>query len=179
MHSNQQNPNIEAEEKPSKSALKRRYTELQVLGEKLIELTAEQLDSLPLEPELLKAIVDASHIKSNQALRRQRQLIGKLMRHADADGIRRGFEAFGVQERIDKRVFKDAEKWRDRITSEGSAAVLAFMELTDGKGEELQSLYQQYDAELSDKNRKVLYRKLFKVIHTQLGLALQDAAGRL
>ncbi len=179
MPHNQQNEDFDADEKPSKSAMKRRFTELQDLGEKLIELSPEQLAGLPMEPRLLQAIVDASHIKSNSALRRQRQLIGKLMRHtADAEGIRQGFEALGAQERVDKRIFKDAEKWRDRICSEGNTALQLFFELTVCDEKEIGNLYQQYNNELSDKNQKVLRRKLFKEIHKQLGIAVKNAAGK-
>lgn len=174
---NSQQPETDVAEKPSKSALKRRYTELQDLGEKLIGLSAEQLASLPLDPALLQAVVDASRITSNSALRRQRQLIGKLMRHADAEAIREGFEAFGAQERNDKRIFKDAEKWRDRISNEGINAMQLFFELTGCDEQEIRSLYQQYNNELSDKTRKVLRRKLFKEIHKQLDIAFQKTAG--
>ena len=66
--------------KPSKSALKRDQHARQALGERLIELSRERLDRMPLDDALREAIVAAASMRSRGALRRQKQLIGKLMR---------------------------------------------------------------------------------------------------
>lgn len=69
--------------KPSKSARKREYLALQKLGEELISLKLSELETLPLEENLLEAVMEARQIKAHGALRRQKQYIGKLMRHID------------------------------------------------------------------------------------------------
>jgi len=74
--------------KPSKSARKREYLALQKLGEELITLKESELASLPLEENLLEAVLEARQIKAHGALRRQKQYIGKLMRHIDPEPIR-------------------------------------------------------------------------------------------
>ena len=74
--------------KPSKSARKREYLALQKLGEELIALKQSELDSLPLDENLLEAVVEAQQIKAHGALRRQKQYIGKLMRHIDPEPLR-------------------------------------------------------------------------------------------
>ena len=74
--------------KPSKSARKREYLALQKLGEELIALKQTELDSLPLDEGLLEAIMEARQIKAHGALRRQKQYIGKLMRHIDPEPLR-------------------------------------------------------------------------------------------
>ncbi len=73
--------------KPSKSAKKREYLALQKLGEELITLKQSELDALPLEDSLLEAIIEARGIKAHGALRRQKQYIGKLMRHIDPEPL--------------------------------------------------------------------------------------------
>ncbi|TFG42094.1 MAG: DUF615 domain-containing protein [Chromatiales bacterium] len=73
--------------KPSKSARKRGYLALQKLGEELITLKQSELDSLPLDESLLEAITEAQQIKAHGALRRQKQYIGKLMRHIDPEPL--------------------------------------------------------------------------------------------
>jgi len=79
--------------KPSKSARKRAYLALQKLGEELITLRDSDLRSLPLDEELLDAVVDAQSIKAHGALRRQKQYIGKLMgRIDDAEPLRKALE---------------------------------------------------------------------------------------
>jgi len=74
--------------KPSKSARKREYIALQKLGEELITLKRSELDSLPLDENLLEAVLEAQQIKAHGALRRQKQYIGKLMRHVDPEPLR-------------------------------------------------------------------------------------------
>lgn len=74
--------------KPSKSARKREYIALQKLGEELITLTDPELQSLPLEEALLEAVMEARQITAHGALRRQKQYIGKLMRHIDPEPLR-------------------------------------------------------------------------------------------
>jgi ribosome-associated protein len=65
--------------KPSKSARKREYLALQKLGEELITMGEPDLQSMPLDEDLLEAIMEARRIKAHGALRRQKQYIGKLM----------------------------------------------------------------------------------------------------
>ena len=74
--------------KPSKSARKREYIALQKLGEELITLKESDLDSLPLDDNLREAVLEARQIKAHGALRRQKQYIGKLMRHIDPEPVR-------------------------------------------------------------------------------------------
>ena len=74
--------------KPSKSARKREYIALQKLGEELITLKESDLDRLPLDDNLRDAVSEARQMKAHGALRRQKQYIGKLMRHIDPEPIR-------------------------------------------------------------------------------------------
>jgi len=74
--------------KPSKSARKREYIALQKLGEELITLKESDLDSLPLDDNLREAVLEARQMKAHGALRRQKQYIGKLMRHIDPEPVR-------------------------------------------------------------------------------------------
>ncbi|MEO6697926.1 MAG: ribosome biogenesis factor YjgA [Paraperlucidibaca sp.] len=67
----------------SKSDQKRSVDRLQALGERLAELNVKQLKQLPIDEMLLKAFLDMKKIKAHEALRRHKQFIGKLMRHAD------------------------------------------------------------------------------------------------
>lgn len=76
------------ETKPSKSARKREYLALQKLGEELITLKQSDLYSLPLDDDLRLAVTEARQIKARGALRRQKQYIGKLMRHIDPKPLR-------------------------------------------------------------------------------------------
>lgn len=80
------------ESKPSKSARKREYLALQKLGEDLVTLRESELLSIPLDEDLLEAVREARRIKAHGALRRQKQYIGKLMRHVDPEPINAALE---------------------------------------------------------------------------------------
>jgi ribosome-associated protein len=78
--------------KPSKSARKREHQARQKLGEELITLRDAELESLELDEDLLEAVMEARSIKARGALRRQKQYIGKIMRHIDPEPIRAALE---------------------------------------------------------------------------------------
>ena len=80
------------ETKPSKSARKREYHALQKLGEELISLRDSELQSMPLDEDLREAVLEARRMKTHGALKRQKQYIGKLMRHLDPEPIRTALE---------------------------------------------------------------------------------------
>ena len=81
------------ETKPSKSARKRAYLALQKLGEELITLRETDLQTVPLDEDLLEAVIEARRLKKHGALRRQKQYIGKLMgRLDDPEPIREALE---------------------------------------------------------------------------------------
>ena len=72
--------------------MKREHLARQKLGEQLITLRDADLHSLALDEDLIDAVVEARSIKSHGALRRQKQFIGKLMRHIDPEPIRVALE---------------------------------------------------------------------------------------
>lgn len=76
-------------EKPSKSENKREMHALQKMGEALVLLNANQLNSLDLPRDLLIAIELGKTITSDKAKRRQHQFIGKLMRGIDEETLNR------------------------------------------------------------------------------------------
>ena len=160
--------------KPSKTAQKREQLELQQLGERLIELTPEELRALPIEERLREAVLAAMKIRTHSALRRQKQLIGKLMRNCDPAPIRRALDARSADDRRAKRVFADAERWRDRIASEGGDAVSSFCEQTGAASEPLVELLERIRNAPSERLEKGLRRQLFREIHDALMTAAQD-----
>ena len=89
-----------AQPKPSKTARKREHLALQELGERLIGLSADELSRMAVDDELRDAVLAASEMKAHGALRRQKQLIGKLMRHIDAIPIRQALAARTHNDRI-------------------------------------------------------------------------------
>jgi ribosome-associated protein len=75
-------------ERPSKTQLKRQMHELQRLGERLAALAPAQLAQIELPEALREQIELTRRITAREALRRQLQYLGRLMRRADAEAIR-------------------------------------------------------------------------------------------
>jgi len=114
---------LEGDERPSKSERKRQSTDLQRLGEALIELPQNELDALPLPENLRDAVELARRITAHGGLYRQKQYIGKLMRKIDAEPIRAALEARRDRERVAALRFRRTEHWRDRLIAEGPTAI--------------------------------------------------------
>ena len=160
--------------KPSKSARKREQLELQRLGERLIELTEEELLALPIDDRLREAVLAASSIRAHGALRRQKQLIGRLMRGCDPGPVRRALDARGADDRRAKRIFADAERWRDRMTGGDDDAVRSFCEHSGATAKPLIALLERIRSAPNERIEKGLRRQLFREIHDALMAATQD-----
>lgn len=157
-----------ATDKPSKSAKKREYLELQSLGEALLLLTGEQLAGMHLDDDLFDAVMHAKTINSHGALRRQKQLIGKLMRHVDPEPIRAALGAINAGMRIEKSVFRDAETWRDRLVAVGSDALQEYFGTIGRENHELAATCRALDGAIGDRKRKELLRRIFREVHNDL-----------
>jgi ribosome-associated protein len=106
--------------RPNKSALKRRATDLQAMGEALIALPQVEFDEMPM-PEILRdAVALARRITQFGGLYRQKQYIGKLMRKIDAEPIRVALLARQESQRAAARQFQRIERWRNRLIDEPS-----------------------------------------------------------
>lgn len=154
--------------KPSKTALKQAQTELQALGERLIDLEPGELDSLQLDEALLDAIATARRIRSHEALRRQKQYIGKLMRSTDAEPIRALFAGKERDAAREKRLFSAAERWRDRIVREGHSAAEEFCAQNEIANAALGKLVNELNDAFSDRAEKTASRAIFRHVHETL-----------
>ena len=139
--------------------------ELQELGEELIALNKSELASFSLDDRLEKAVRDASRIKSRGALRRQKQLIGKLMREIDPAPIRAELARLRAEDMRMKRVFAAAEKWRDRLVADGEDALASFVAETAVDDTELHALLGDLAFAHSEKAEKTLRRQIFRRVH--------------
>jgi ribosome-associated protein len=159
--------------KPSKSARKREFAELQLLGEKLVELTDGQLLDMVDDQRLVDAVRQARSMNSHSARRRQNQLIGKIMRDIDAEPIQRALESLNRQPQLDNQVFRQAERWRDRLLGEGSAAIAEFRVLAGNDCDALQKHLRDYASSNRDAARKTAARQLFREVHAKLQAKMQ------
>ncbi len=115
-------------EKPSKSQRKRDSTNLQKIGEALIELSESQLDKITLPDDLREAVLFAHTLKSHESIRRHLQFIGKLMRNVDAEPIELAISKIKSDSNISTAKFHRIEKWRDKLITEGDTELQNFIE---------------------------------------------------
>ena len=151
--------------KPSKNARKREQQALVKLGEQLVVLKDSELVTIQLSEELLKAIRAAAGMKSHGALRRQKLLIGKLMRRADAGQIRIELAALGASDRREKKLFAGAERWRDKLVDDDKQALVDFETHIGASDAELRRLLGDLEMAVNDRTEKTLKRQVFRRIH--------------
>jgi len=153
------------ESKPSKSERKRQQLELQELGESLVTLDAATLASLPLDDGLREAIQSAAKIRSRGALRRQKQLIGKLMRDVDPEPIRATLARLHSDDAAARRLFAQAEHWRDRLIALGGDALDEFAGATGATDADLPIWLAELRVCNNERTEKTLRRKIFRRVH--------------
>jgi len=111
----------------SKSERKREMTALQDMGERLLELSNEQVRKIAIPRELEEALLLARTLKSHGARRRQMQYIGVLMRKIDFEPIQTAIDEIDRGQKRKAHEFRQIEQIRDSLL-EGSDAV--FEEIT-------------------------------------------------
>lgn len=109
---------------PSKTRLKQHSTDLQDLGEQLLELRADLLEPLDLPTRLLDALAELTRIKNFEGRRRQSQYLGKLMRQLDENQVQAIEAALQAQRQPSAAatlLLHQAENWRERLIADDGA----------------------------------------------------------
>jgi ribosome-associated protein len=175
---------LKGTEAASRSELKRESEELQALGEGLLTLHGETLEQLPLSETLHKAIIEGKRIDARGGGRRQRQLIGKLMRQQEDEAIEAIRSALALQHGLSARdhaMLHLAEKWRERLIADDSALDLWLAEQRATDAQQLRALIRQArkDAAPDQPGGKPrhgrAYRSIFQLLRAQLREKEQEA----
>lgn len=157
------------EDLKSKSQRKRDADALQTLGNQLITWSVDDLEQLPLTETLLQAICAAKSIKSHGAVRRQSQLIGKLIRSADHEAIVAAFAAMQAEDGAQTAEFHAAEIWRDKLIEGDSAVLSEFVRLFQPEDiQHLRQLIKKSKTAATDIKQKTARRALFRYIRPYL-----------
>ena len=151
---------------PSKSQLKREMHALQGMGKQMLELSHEQLDSLQISDTLRRAIDESVRIRQNEAKRRHLQYIGKIIRQEpDPDALQAAITAFSAGSVEHTRRHHLAERWRDRIITEGDSIVGEFLShCPDADIQHLRNLARNARNEVQKPQSAGHGRKLFRYL---------------
>ncbi len=154
------------EEWVSKSQRKREMIALQDLGAKLPELNKEQLKKIPMTIELQKAVEEAQRLQPrSEAIRRQLQYIGRLMRSQDVEAITTAIERFEAGKQAHAVMFHKLERWRDRLILGDNSDLQAYLQEDEGADiQHLRQLLRNAQKEQQQGTPPIASRKLFKYL---------------
>ncbi|MCB1757002.1 MAG: DUF615 domain-containing protein [Gammaproteobacteria bacterium] len=169
MHNDRYEKDADDETLISKSQLKREADELFELGKHLVALAPGNLQKIPLDNDLHAAIIEASKIRAHGALKRQQQYIAKLLRKRDVSDIRAALEQIRQQSAGDNALFKQCERWRERLLSEDDTALQAFIDKWPNVDrQQLRQLIRNAKKEIAAGKPPKSSRELFRLIRDSI-----------
>ncbi len=130
----------------SRTDLKRESTELQKLGESLLNLRPDLRTKLELPDKLLEALAEAKRITNFEGKRRQMQFVGKLMRQLDPavlDAARAALVEQHMPSARETALLHTAEQWRDRLIADDEAVALWIKDFPQTDTQQLRALVRQ------------------------------------
>ncbi len=149
----------------SKTRRKRQMKDLQDVGAALVKLSPEVLARLDL-PEQLRDAVDACrHFTKHEAVRRQMQYIGKIMRDVDAGPIAEQLARLEAPGKHQTTLFHLAEKWRKELMDDAAGMERFVKEFPGADAQKLRPLIESAKAELDAERPPKKYRELFHVVN--------------
>jgi ribosome-associated protein len=114
----------EENEQLSKTQIKAQMVAMQKLGESLVHLGQSSLSKIPMDPELLDAVMLARKIlRKKEGYRRQLQLIGKIMRNIDIAPIEQALNNIKSAHKKLNDAFHGTEMLRDAMLKEGDSKI--------------------------------------------------------
>lgn len=155
----------ERDEFISKSQRKRESTALQDMGKELVELSREQLARIEMPGELREAILECKRFTRHEAIRRQLQYIGKVMRDIDCAPIRAQLTALKAPSRRQTALFHVAEKWRDELLADAGAMERFEKEFPHADAATIRQLAEAARAERAKKASPKQARELFHAVN--------------
>jgi ribosome-associated protein len=154
------------DEQLSKTQIKAQMVAMQKLGESLVHLGQSSLAKIPMEEELLDAVMLARKIlRKKEGYRRQLQLIGKIMRNTDIAAIEHALNNIKSAHKKLNDAFHGTEMLRDDILLQGDSKIestIVDYPLLDRQ--KLRQYVRQANKELADNKPPKASRELFKYL---------------
>jgi len=164
----------DAAEPQSKTRRKREMQSLQDLGAELLALSPAQLEKIPVPGDLLAAIVEARRFtRRDEALRRQVQYIGKLMRRIDPEPIRERLAMLRGQSASEIARQHRLERLRDALLADEKTTENIAREWPGADIQRLRTLRRNALKEREQQRPPRAYREIFKVLR-DLELGTQE-----
>lgn len=157
-----------AEDEISKSQIKREAEALKLIGRQLLELNNKQLAKIPGSELLFSAIAVAHKISDkHEALRRQMQYIGKVLRNEEIELITAALEMIHNKHQQLTHASKKLELVRDDLIEQGDPKItelLAKFPLLERQ--KLRQLIRQANKEKKEEKPEKAAKELFAYLKT-------------
>ncbi|RJR19894.1 MAG: DUF615 domain-containing protein [Nitrospiraceae bacterium] len=149
----------------SKTQKKKEATYLQDLGERLVNLSAEQIKGIELPEEIRDAVRFAKTIKSHGAHRRHMQYLGALMRKIDASPVQEALDNIEQGHYKQTLSFREIESWRDELIA-GNVPLMEeiLAKYPEADRKQMERLVERARKEKEHKNPPGASRALFRYL---------------
>lgn len=157
----------------SKTHRKEEAAALQKIGERLVKLSETHLRQMELPDKLLEAVLEAQRTKTNAAIVRQLQYVGKVMRNVDPEPIRAKLRELDVARGREAARHNELETWRERLIADDAALTEWMTGHPRTDIARLRSLIRGARKELAEnappRSSRELFRMLREIAETQAG----------
>jgi ribosome-associated protein len=157
----------------SKTRKKQEMQDLQELGKELVKLPESRLAKLTLPEGLRAAVTECRRITKHEALRRQLQYIGRLMRGVDPAPIQAQMNQWRGQSSQATALMHKIERWRDRLIAEEGALTEFLRDVPGIDASEARQLVRNARREAVENKPPKSSRALFRMIRDALEPAEQ------
>lgn len=159
---------------PSKSQRKRDMEALQDIGKELVKLPDSKLARMTLPEDLRQAVMDYRRFTKNEAIRRQLQYIGRLMRSIDPEPIEKQLAAFRGESNEEKALLHRVERWRERLIENDDALTLFLNEYTTADATQARQLIRNARHESAQNKPPKSSRLIFKLVREAIEAKMED-----
>jgi ribosome-associated protein len=156
------------QQRPSKTQLKRQMHEAQRLGQRLVGLAPAQLQRIELPEQLRDQIDLARRITGREALRRQVQYIGRLMRDVDVEAIRARLAIVCGESEAVVGLMHRCERLREQLLSDDQALTEFVSTHREVDAQWLHAKIRAARRERNDGTPPRHLRELYRWLHQQL-----------
>ncbi|MDP2832463.1 MAG: ribosome biogenesis factor YjgA [Pseudomonadota bacterium] len=164
MHHHDEDHDESGDSPISKTRRKNEMNALQDLGVELVKLSRERLEKMDLPDRLLTELLEAQRLTANGAIRRQMQLIGKLMRDVESDPIAEQLALIKGESTAAKTEFHALEQWRERLLQDDAALTEWLARYPDADAQQMRQLIRNARKEAAESKPPKSSRQLFRLL---------------
>jgi len=157
---------FELVERLNKSQQKRDIEAMLKLGKQLAGLDAIALGKMDIPHALFQALQDVQSMKFG-AEKRQYKLICKMLRQINTESLQHTIDELGSKKDALDKHFHRTEYWRDRLLTDGPAAITEFMAAyPQADAGQIRQLVRNANKELLQHKPPKSSRSLFRLLRT-------------